>query len=77
MGARENAASYGPKKSTVLCEARRCTWARGSGQISDDVCWRTRKGHRYIENLALKEEVDQASMIEEIAGSSEALRKSP
>ena len=37
----------------------------------------TRKGHRYIENLALKEEVDQASMIEEIAGSSEALRKSP
>ncbi|HEV3415851.1 MAG TPA: sigma-54 dependent transcriptional regulator [Pirellulales bacterium] len=33
------------------------------------------KGQLYKENIALKEEIDQASMFEEIVGSSEALRR--
>src|SRR6266849_4166150 len=43
IGVRENAASYGPKSSMVLSEARRKAWVRGSGQVSDDVCWQRQR----------------------------------
>src|SRR6202162_547049 len=43
MAVRENAASYGPKSSMVLSEARRKAWVRGSGQVSDDVCWQQQR----------------------------------
>src|SRR5882672_10503822 len=43
IGVRENAASYGPKSSMVLCKARREAWVRGSGQVSDDVCWQQQR----------------------------------
>jgi len=43
IGVRENAASYGPKSSMVLSEARRKAWVRGSGQVSDDVCWQQQR----------------------------------
>src|ERR1700686_679217 len=43
IGVRENAASYGPKSSMGLSEARRKAWVRGSGQVSDDVCWQQQR----------------------------------
>src|SRR5260370_9379740 len=43
IGVRENAASYGPKSSMVLSEARRKAWVRGSGQVSDDGCWQRQR----------------------------------
>ena len=43
IGPRENAASYSPKSSMVLSEACRKAWVRGSGQISDDVCWQQQR----------------------------------
>src|ERR1700732_980417 len=54
IGVRENAASYGPKSSMVLDEARRKAWVRGSGQVSDDVCWqqqRSRSGDCKVSRL--------------------------
>src|ERR1700686_3679988 len=43
IGVRENAASYGPKSSMGLSEARRKAWVRGSGKVSDDVCWQQQR----------------------------------
>src|ERR1700682_4673751 len=43
IGVREAAASYGPKSSLVLFKARRKAWVRGSGQVSDDVCWQQQR----------------------------------
>src|SRR5216684_1511327 len=43
IGVREDAASYGPKSSLVLFKARRKAWVRGSGQVSDDVCWQQQR----------------------------------
>src|ERR1700676_4010794 len=54
IGPRENAASYDPKSSMVLSEARREAWVRGSGQVSDDVCWqqqRSRSGDCKVSRL--------------------------
>src|SRR6202158_5460183 len=49
IGVRENAASYGPKSSMVLSEARRKAWGRGSGQVSDDVCWQRQRSRLGLE----------------------------
>ena len=52
IGGREIAASYGPKSSMVLCEARLEAWVRGSGQVSDDVCGTTAISIRRVQGFA-------------------------
>src|SRR5580692_8698727 len=76
-------------RSPIAPESDRISSA-GSPQLSDGLRYRDRqsrerhldglgephlKGRLYKENIALKEEIDQTSMFEEIVGSSEPLRR--